>query len=247
MKLLIHLSLAMLATVSFAQPTIKRAPAEYGRRIRYVDGALDYPEFSVRFLKREEYRPPGTRLLAVTYRFAVIGKKEDKIAGFAFIMSGTYENTRVFEVGGKMFVAEMFYSTGGQPVPPEVSPKPGGSMHEEEIVIWDEPTARSGNPQLLELWKKKEANQTPEPTAPSGRGSSLTFGKRKNKMRTPRRFIVLALLGLTTSALFVGCESVAKSEAERAMRKKNEQDLKAGRQSPKDYRDRRDEIDRNLR
>jgi hypothetical protein len=155
MKLLIHLSLVLVAASAFAQPAMKRAHAEYGKRIHYVDGVLEYPDFSVRFLKREEYRPPGTRLLATTYSFDVLGKKEDRIAGFAFVMSGTYENARAFEVGGKMFVAEMFYSSAGQPVPP----KAGGAMREEEIVIWDESTARSGNPQLLEFWKKKEANQ----------------------------------------------------------------------------------------
>jgi len=159
MKLLIHLSLALLATVAFAQPAIKKAHAEYGHRVRYVDGVLEYSDFSVRFLKREEYRPPGTRLLATTYSFDVLGKKEEKIGGFAFIMSGVYENAHVFEVDGKIFVAEMFYSTAGQPTVHKTPSKEDGSVPDDEIIVWDEATAKSGNLQLLEYWKKKRASK----------------------------------------------------------------------------------------
>lgn len=141
------------ATIRELRP--KFNSAEYGRRVRYSDGVLHYPEFIVRYDKRVEYRPPGTNLYAISYLFDVLDNKEKKVAEFEFNFSGLAMTTATFEVSGKTFVAELTYTTAGQPMPREVPPKQNGELAEGEIVVWDESTARTGNLQLLEFWKKE--------------------------------------------------------------------------------------------
>lgn len=158
--------------VTILELRTKSISAEYGRRVRYSYGVLHYPEFIVRFDKRVEYRPPGTNLYSISYLFDVLDKKEKKVAGFEFGFSGLAITTATFEVSGKTFVAELTYTTAGQPVPREVPPKQNGELAEDEIVVWDESTARTGNLQLLEFWKKNDANPTAEPVSPSRGGSS---------------------------------------------------------------------------
>jgi hypothetical protein len=48
------------------------------------------------------------------------------------------------------------------------------------------------------------------------------------------------------SALAGGCSSVG-TQVQHEMTRRNEADLKAGKSTPREYRERRDEIDRNLK
>jgi hypothetical protein len=65
-------------------------------------------------------------------------------------------------------------------------------------------------------------------------------------MRISPKHFLHVYVGVFSISLFAGCSSIGGEVAGR-MTKKNEQDLKTNRQSPKEYRERRDEIDRNLK
>ncbi len=60
------------------------------------------------------------------------------------------------------------------------------------------------------------------------------------------RSVFLLTTAVATLWFFPGCTAVPEAIAGPAMRKQNEQDLRAGRQTPKEYQDRRDEINRRL-
>jgi hypothetical protein len=59
-----------------------------------------------------------------------------------------------------------------------------------------------------------------------------------------RGVVVILFAGL--SVLAGGCSSVG-GQVRHEMERRNEADLKAGKSTPRDYRERRDEIDRNLK
>ena len=55
------------------------------------------------------------------------------------------------------------------------------------------------------------------------------------------------MLALVVAALLGGCGSVGAMAAREQMERRNEADLKNGKSTPREYRERRDEIDRNLK
>lgn len=58
---------------------------------------------------------------------------------------------------------------------------------------------------------------------------------------------VTIMLALVVAALLGGCGSVGAMAAREQMERRNEADLKNGKSTPREYRERRDEIDRNLK
>lgn len=124
--------------------------AQYGCRMHYLDGPLKYSNFTIRFLKREAHHLIGTRLSSTSYTFEVLNEKGRKIGGFEFTMSGVYENTCDFMVGGKKYVVEMFYSTGHSLKAGGKSVECYGSLTDNEIIVWNEATAKRGNPEALQ-------------------------------------------------------------------------------------------------
>ena len=65
-----------------------------------------------------------------------------------------------------------------------------------------------------------------------------------NKQRG-KRAAALALAGWVT--LLGGCGTTGAWLAREQMERRNEADLKSGKSTPREYRERRDEIDRNLK
>jgi hypothetical protein len=57
---------------------------------------------------------------------------------------------------------------------------------------------------------------------------------------------VFVIMLAAFSVLAGGCSSVG-AQVQHEMTRRNEADLKAGKSTPRDYRERRDEIDRNLK
>jgi hypothetical protein len=70
-------------------------------------------------------------------------------------MSGYYDPVRFFDIDGKRFAAEMFYSTAEQPISLENPPKRDGRLPHDQIVIWDEASAKSRNQHLHSIWEKE--------------------------------------------------------------------------------------------
>jgi hypothetical protein len=65
------------------------------------------------------------------------------------------------------------------------------------------------------------------------------------QMRFSWRCVGVILMA-SFSALAGGCSSVG-TQVQHEMTRRNEADLKAGKSTPRDYRERRDEIDRNFK
>lgn len=152
------LALLLFAVAVTSAAEVAEVEAAFGERLSYEKRELCYPGFRVRFKSREEHRPAGTVIRAVTYTFEVIGAKEVKASRLVFTMSGVFDNVATFEMDGKSYAAEMFYTTAGQPLVPEIPPKQNGEMKHDEIIVWDEAAARIGNFQIIERFERK-ANQ----------------------------------------------------------------------------------------
>lgn len=120
----------------------------FGQRSAYAQGELRFGDFSLRFLERERHHPTGTALDAVTYTFAVIAKDRTLVTKLKFTRGAVDEGVKVFEVGGKKYAAEMFYSTSGLGLAPRWRLPAEARLNYEEILVWDESTARVNNPQL---------------------------------------------------------------------------------------------------
>jgi hypothetical protein len=89
---------ACIAACAKARAAAPQAVAEYGLRARYVDGVLLYPDFAIRFVRREDLAgPEGTRVGGGTrFIFEILDRNGAKVGGFSFMMSGTYESTHEF-------------------------------------------------------------------------------------------------------------------------------------------------------
>jgi hypothetical protein len=147
MKTLVFVLAMVIAGASVASAMTDTA---YGKRSAYAQGDLRYPDFSLRFLERELRKTTGTALGAVTYTFAVIDKDQKLVSKLKFTLLGVFDNVKTFEVGGRKYAAEMFYTTTDQSPVPQWNPTPDGHMKHDEIVVWDEASARASNLKLAQ-------------------------------------------------------------------------------------------------
>jgi hypothetical protein len=122
-----------------------RAAAPFGERTTFTRGDLRFPEFSLRFLERDRHNPTGTALDAVKYTFAVIGPDGKLVTKLKFSRGAFNDGLSVFEVAGKKYAAEMFYSTLGLGPGPQWEMPPANRLNFDEILIWDEASAKAGN------------------------------------------------------------------------------------------------------
>lgn len=123
--------------------TIDRA---YGERASYSGAVIRYPDFSLKFIEKREKQGSGPFYTA--YVFHLLDKKDSKKIGeVTFVMSGLYDCPD-FVLAGKKYIMEMFDTTSDEPYPLAIPGKSSGEMKEDEVLIWDEPTAKQRNPNL---------------------------------------------------------------------------------------------------
>lgn len=130
-------------------PAAGAVECNYGSRYSYRGGVLEYPDFSVRLVEREEQIAFDVHNSAVTYRFLVYDHAGNRIdQGFEFCTYGL-ANGRRFEVGGTSYFAEMFATTA--PSHEHEVQSRGGCipLREGELIVWDESTARAANARIL--------------------------------------------------------------------------------------------------
>ena len=75
----------------------------------------------------------------------------------------------------------------------------------------------------------------------------IQWGRLVLPVNKQLRRSVTIMLALVVAALLGGCGSVGAMAAREQMERRNEADLKNGKSTPREYRERRDEIDRNLK
>lgn len=129
--------------------------ASYGKPADYWEGILKYPDFTVRYQKKTEETVVGSNAPWITHGFQVLDNDRHTIGGEITFNSAELANARRFDVRGKIYIAEMFYTTAGLPAPGE-----GATAHailpQGRIVIWDEESAKAGNAALRPIWSKEK-------------------------------------------------------------------------------------------
>lgn len=122
-----------------------RRDTSFGKRLTYTDADLQFPDFRIRFVACKEYHVPGTFFYSSKWTFDVIDGNGLTRSHFAFINGGLKETLQVFRVGDKQYFAEMHYTTSRQPL---FSKRQKRLLKSDQIIIWDERSARSMNPTL---------------------------------------------------------------------------------------------------
>jgi hypothetical protein len=148
------LSVAVLSGADGAA-TKANAPvrAECGKAVRYADSPITFPAFVIHFLKREEFKDPVARR---TYLFEVTDLEGKKVAEPRFQMAGVYRNELAFTVRGKTIVIEKFYTAAGLALP--FAERNARRLGDDELVVWDESSAKMGNFHLFEIGFLKPVN-----------------------------------------------------------------------------------------
>jgi hypothetical protein len=144
-------------------PTINCA---YGVLARYDEGILKYDDFTVQLRKRTEHLQANGKMPWVVYVFEVLDREGRTIGGDITFNSEERANGRRFDVDGKIYLAEMFYSTAGLPESGSVSPQCHSRLASGEIVIWNETAAAKQNRRLQSIWQNEKVD-------PGARYSSL--------------------------------------------------------------------------
>ena len=135
---------------------LPRIDGGYGIRVRYDQGIVSYPDFTVRFASRTELARNDSATPWVKYAFEVFDTDSRTIGGEITFNSEERANGRRFDVRGKIYFAEMFYSTGGL----KAGEKPPLSAHlaPNEIVIWDRSSAPRGNSIAARIWETEKVD-----------------------------------------------------------------------------------------
>ena len=165
MRILMPLVIVMMSICPMAAQerplTIEKdAPRSmrFGIPARFDSGILQYPGFTVSFGQKTELFRAGQPSWVIR-TFRVLKDGHLTIGGDIVFNSEMRVNGRRFDVGGQIYVAELYYSTAGLKEGEAVSLN--ARLADDEIVIWDEATARSGNIRLLKIWQ----NEKVEPNA----------------------------------------------------------------------------------
>lgn len=119
---------------------------EYGKIVGYAEAPITFPDFVIRFLKREEFRDPVPR---TTYLFEVTDLEGKKVTELRFQMAGVFRNEQAFKAGGKTIVIEKFYTASGLALP--FRARNARDLGDAEMVVWDESSAKAGNIHLFEI------------------------------------------------------------------------------------------------
>lgn len=138
---------------SILAPTID---CRYGIPARFDEGILKYPDFTVRFTTRTEFARDDRSSPWVKYVFEVLDTEHRTIGGDITVNSEERANGRRFDVHGKIYIAEMFYSTADLSESEQPSLK--SRLARDEIVVWDESAASKHNPKLLRIWKEENVD-----------------------------------------------------------------------------------------
>jgi hypothetical protein len=122
--------------------------ARFGERIRFRRNVLRYPGFSLLFTQENVTTQLRGQMQGVSYRFAVFGSagKRDRESGVQFF-DGSLANGQVFTVDGISYVAEMFFTTGRGS--DKRAGQSGVPLRHDEMIVWDEASARASNPKLV--------------------------------------------------------------------------------------------------
>jgi hypothetical protein len=102
---------------------------------------------------RDDHKAPW-----VKYVFEVLDSEHRTIGGQITFNSEERANGRRFDVHGKIYIAEMFYSTAD--LPESEPPSLKSQLPRNEIVIWDESTASRHNPKLRRVWEEEKVDST---------------------------------------------------------------------------------------
>src|SRR5882724_970703 len=130
------------------QPNSPMAHCIYGVPACYTSRILKYADFTISLRTKTESNRPDDLAPWVVYAFQV-HDPEQHIGGDVIFNSEERANARRFDVGGKIYVAEMFHSTAESS--PEIESP--GRIPDSEIVIWDEAAAAMHNPKLHKIWE----------------------------------------------------------------------------------------------
>ena len=136
----------------------------YGDPVRYAEGILQCPDFTVRLRTISEYVQADSRTPWVAYVFEVLDREGKTIGGDITFNSEERANGRRFDVRGKIYVAEMFSTTAGLPSSSHLSCHT--RLADGQIVIWDQATAANKNKRLVRIWQTEKVD-------PSTRYSSV--------------------------------------------------------------------------
>ncbi len=147
--ILLTTSILLAWTVSVsAQPP--ETAATYGNKVNYVGHIVRYPDFMIRFVP-DASPPEHPPIHGRHYSFEVSNSGGQRISGFTHRMSGVYDPVQAFTVKGEVFAAEMFMSSAGQAASGHAATR----LANEEIIVWNKPSASTGNLPLLKIWAKK--------------------------------------------------------------------------------------------
>ncbi|MBL9217172.1 MAG: energy transducer TonB [Opitutaceae bacterium] len=151
--LILSLVAVLFVTAGNCAPPI--VAATYGKPADYWEGILKYPDFTVRYRQRTEETVIGTRAPWFTHVFHVLDNDRRTIGGEITFTSAQLANVRRFDVRGKIYLAEMGYTTAGVPTAGE-----GAGTHtlipQGRLIIWDEDSAKAGNAALTPIWAKEK-------------------------------------------------------------------------------------------
>jgi hypothetical protein len=149
---------------------LQRIDGRYGIRIRFDQGIVSYPDFTVRFASRTELARNDGAIPWVKYAFEVLDTDNRTIGGDITFNSEERANGRRFDVRGKIYFAEMFYSTAGLKngeIPPL-----GAHLAPDEMVIWDRSSAARGNSIVARIWE----TETVDPSARYSQSNAYAGG-----------------------------------------------------------------------
>jgi len=146
--------LALSSAICFAVVASAKEPqveCRYGAPVHFREGILIYPDFSLRFEDRKEFVQSGSRPPWVNYVFHF---HHGNFVGDDFTFTSEHRaNARRFDDNGRVYVAEMFYSTAGLPMNSRVSHT---ALPDDELIVWDESSAAAGNLRLRAIWRKEK-------------------------------------------------------------------------------------------
>ena len=135
---------------------LSRIEGRYGVRMRFDQAIISYPDFTVRYASRTELARNESTTPWVRYAFEVLDGDNRTIGGDITFNSEERANGRRFDVEGKIYFAEMFYSTAGLKV--GEAPPLSAHLAPNEIVIWDKSSATRGNPVLAKIWETEKVD-----------------------------------------------------------------------------------------
>jgi hypothetical protein len=155
MKFVQLLGLVFAIAVCNATEPPSRVERSFGERAGYLGATISYPDFAIRFVEKREKQ--GPRPYSTDYVFEILDKKtEKKIGSFTFVMSGVYLEPK-FDLNGKKYAVEMFCTLSND----------SRALGEDEVIVWDERTAKYANPKIYNWMMKSGPNQALLPTPTS--------------------------------------------------------------------------------